>query len=456
VHQYTEHPEVTAYTEAEIAAHRAEMDMTVTGGDIKPIKKWEHVTNMPAYVKTFVSQFEKPSPIQSQAWPALLMGRDVIGIAKTGSGKTLGFMMPAYLHLQGSLKKLPMSRANPGPITLVLAPTRELAMQTAKVCNEVEGNSGMTCHCIYGGVDKYPQVQALQKGLHICIATPGRLLGLIREGKCSLKRVTYLVLDEADRMLDMGFEPDIRAIVGHIGDGPRQTLLFSATWPESIQKLGNEFVNDPVMIKIGSDELQACSDVTQIVEVTDESGYVKDKRLMELLQVYHKSRTNRMIIFVLYKKDVGRVERLVTQRGYVATSISSDKTQFDRSKALAAFTDGSCPLLIATDVAARGLDIPNVSHVINYSFPLTVEDYVHRIGRTGRGGKKGLAHTFFCKFDKSMAGELCNLLRDSGAEIPEALPKFGTFVKKKQHSMYGDHFRSDTRPMKKATRVTFD
>mmetsp|Transcript_17553 Transcript_17553/g.34274 ORF Transcript_17553/g.34274 Transcript_17553/m.34274 type:complete len:616 (+) Transcript_17553:30-1877(+) len=451
---YSEHPDITTMSESDVKAYRNELMVSVSGKDcnIRPIKKFSQ-SSLPAPLVKFCDKFEKPSPIQAQAWPALLMGRDVIGIAKTGSGKTLAFMFPAMVRMIHQCKSKPINSKNPGPLTLVLAPTRELALQTAKVCDELEQTTQVRSACIYGGVDKNPQVQALRQGLHVVIATPGRLLGLIREGKCSLAQVNYLVLDEADRMLDMGFEPDIRAIVGQIGSN-RQTLLFSATWPESIRKLGAEFVKNPFHITVGSEDLTANHAIEQIVEVLDDDRpFVKDKKLLTLMSQYHTGK-NRILVFVLYKKDVGRVENLLAKAGLKVTSISSDRSQADRTKALAAFKDGSKPVLVGTDVAARGLDIPNVSHVINYSFPLTIEDYIHRIGRTGRGGKTGVSHTFFTKFDKSLSGELYNILQEANAQVPPALLKFGTGVKKKAHGMYGAFGpRDSNRPMQAAKKV---
>lgn len=260
-------------------------------------------------------------------------------------------------------------------------------------------------------------------------------------------------------MLDDGFEPAVRSIMGQVNP-VRQTLLFSATWPDSIKKLGKAFVKDPFHVLVGSEDLTANHDVTQFVEVIDERPFVKDKRLLELMNEYHdRVKKNRMIVFVLYKKDVPRVERLLANKGYKATSLSSDRTQTERMKALAMFKAGTSPILVATDVAARGLDIPDVSHVINYSFPLTVEDYIHRIGRTGRGGKTGCSHTLFTKYDKTLAGELVNVLREASVEIPPELLKFGTGIKRKAHGMYGNFYKSATDsnvPMPKARKVTFD
>jgi len=303
------------------------------------------------------------------------------------------------------------------------------------------------------------------------VATPGRLLGLTRDGDCSLQRVTYLVLDEADRMLDLGFEPDIRAIVGLIEPQPmtsqgkpscqsanRQTLLFSATWPEAIQTLAAQFVSDPVRIQIAQSEGESMAinhDVKQIVEVVED--HQKDAKLLGLLAKYHKSRKNRVLVFVLYKKEVDRVERLLQQKGFNnVVAISGDRSQIQRTQAFESFKDGSKPLLIATDVAARGLDIPDVEYVINYSFPLTIEDYMHRIGRTGRAGKSGLSHTFFTKHDKGLGGGLVNVLREANSDIPKDLLQFGTAMKKKTHAMYGAFFKADDgKPMKAATKVKF-
>jgi ATP-dependent RNA helicase DBP3 len=305
-------------------------------------------------------------------------------------------------------------------------------------------------------VNAQEQVAGIQQGARVVIATPGRLIGLVTEGKLSLANVIYAVLDEADRMLDMGFEPDVRTIMSQVSQA-RQTLLFSATWPASVQKLGSEFVSNPFHVLVGSEQLTANHDVAQIVEVTEEDSKVKDKRLLAIMkQYYNKQLKNRILVFVLYKKDVPRVERLLQQSGYGCGSISSDRSQAERIKALEGFRDGSKPVLVGTDVASRGLDIPDVSHVINYSFPLTVEDYIHRIGRTGRSGKKGVSHTFFCKFDKGLAGELVNVLNEAKAEVPADLLKFGTGVKRKEHGMYGLHYKSlGDAPMPASKKVVF-
>jgi len=408
----------------------------------------------PPHILSQVSgRFQKPTPIQAQCWPILMARRDIVGIAETGSGKTLAFLLPALVHIEAT--KLQDGRAK-GPIVLILSPTRELAMQTADVCHEVrvEGTKAL---CVYGGVDKGPQRTALRQGVEIIVATPGRLLDLMQEGSVSLQNVSYLILDEADRMLDLGFEPDIRRIIASITK-PRQTLMFSATWPTAIQQLAAEFLQRPVRVSIGSEDLVASHSVTQLVEVVEDRQ--KDARLLDLLKQYHSSRKNRVLVFVLYKKEACRVEQMLHSRGWRSVAIHGDKDQANRSRAIESFKSGQIPLLIATDVAARGLDIPGVEYVINYSFPLTVEDYVHRIGRTGRGGSKGVSHTLFTNFDKGKAGELVNVLREAKQDIPEALLKFGTHVKKKEHALYGAHFKAatggETAAPAKASHVKFD
>ena len=402
--------------------------------------------------------FAKPTPIQAQTWPIMMAGRDCVGVAETGSGKTLAFFLPAMMHCtkegvataKGGGKKASSS----GPTVLILAPTRELAMQSDDVCRVAGAEAGLSSVCIYGGVPKNTQKQAIREGAQVVVATPGRLLDLYQnDNACDLSNVTYLVLDEADRMLDMGFEKDVRAIVTACAPSPRRrTLMFTATWPEEIRQIASEFLHNPVRVNVGSVDLAANVRVTQTVEVID--GNKKEARLIPLLNKYHKSRANRVLVFALYKKEAARLEEFLTRSGFNAVGIHGDMSQAARTAALGKFKDGSVPLLIATDVAARGLDIPDVEAVINFAFPLTIEDYIHRIGRTGRGGKTGISHTLFTDFDKGNAGALQNVLREAGQEVPEALMRYGSSVKKKEHKMYGA-FASGGAPMKQATKIVF-
>ncbi|XP_078182488.1 DEA(D/H)-box RNA helicase family protein [Carex rostrata] len=404
--------------------------------------------NLPEKVLQCCQNFTKPSPIQSHAWPFLLNGRDFIGIAATGSGKTIAFGVPALMHI---LNKKESKKAVPR--CLVLSPTRELAQQISDVLSEAGSACGVKSVCLYGGTSKGPQISALRSGVDIVIGTPGRMKDMIEMGECILKDVSFVVLDEADRMLDLGFEPEVRAILSQTCS-VRQMVMFSATWPLAVHQLAQEFMDpNPVKVAVGSEDLSANHDVMQIVEVLDERS--RDERLFALLEKYHQSRRNRVLVFVLYKKEASRVELMLQRKGWKAVSIHGDKAQHARTEALSLFKEGTSPLLIATDVAARGLDIPDVEVVINYSFPLTTEDYVHRIGRTGRAGKKGVAHTFFTQANKGLSGELVNVLREAGQVVPASLTKFGTHVKKKESKLYGAHFKEITADAPKSTKITF-
>ncbi|KAK7252531.1 hypothetical protein RIF29_36538 [Crotalaria pallida] len=429
--------------------------VVVTGKDAENAKyaavKTFAESGLPEKVLECCKGFEKPSPIQSRAWPFLLDGRDLIGIAATGSGKTLAFGIPAIMHVMKKRKS--NARKGRSPLCLVLSPTRELAQQISDVMCDAGRSCGVESVCLYGGTSKGPQISSLKSGIDIVIGTPGRIQDLIEMGVLSLKEASFVVLDEADRMLDMGFEQVVRSILGQTCS-VRQMVMFSATWPLAVHHLAQEFMDpNPVKVVVGSEDLAANHDVMQIVEVLDDRA--RDKRLVTLLEKYHKSQRNRVLVFVLYKLEASRVENMLQKGGWKAVSIHGDKAQHARTKALSLFKDGSCPLMIATDVAARGLDIPDVEVVINYSFPLTTEDYVHRIGRTGRAGKKGVAHTFFTQQNKGLAGELVNVLREAGQVVPEALMKFGTHVKKKESKLYGAHFKEIAADAPKAQKITF-
>lgn len=446
---YTESPEVAATSSAAVDAWRAERNIAVESCDLKPITAFEQ-SGLSSKELYATRNFTTPSPIQAQCLPIALSGRDLVGIAATGSGKTLAFGLPALRHIRAQIEGGAASGRK--PVALVIAPTRELALQINGVLEEAGSKVGIKSVCVYGGVPKWEQAQALRAGAGIVVATPGRLEDLINDRACALDEVSYLVLDEADRMLDLGFEPHIRAIAGATR-ADRQTLMFSATWPTAIRKLASEFLSSPARVTIGSEDLAANHNVTQVVEVVD--GASRDARLDELLKKYHKSRSNRIIIFALYKKEATRLEQMIQRKGWKAVAVHGDISQGQRTAAVEAFKSGDTPLLVATDVAARGLDIPDVEVVINYSFPLTTEDYVHRIGRTGRAGKRGIAHTLFVgATDKPRAGELINVLREAKQEVPEALLAFGTTVKKKESKLYGAHFK-DIDPDVKSTKITF-
>ena len=448
---YQEHADVAGMGAAQLAELREKTRCTVEPAASRPVRKFEQLGLEPRFTHA-CRNFQQPSPIQAECWPLALGGHDVVGIASTGSGKTLAFGIPALVHIAAQAAVGPKPDAR-GPVALVLGPTRELVSQIGEVLEEAGAKCGIKTACIYGGVPKEPQCAALARGVHIVAATPGRLQDLMDQGKLSLKRVTYLVLDEADRMLDMGFQPVIRAIARQVRSD-RQTLMFSATWPMEVSNLAHEFLRAPyAKVTVGSDDLSASHSVKQIVEVCEPDE--RDGKLIPLLGKYHKSRKNRILIFVLYKKEAARVEQFLNRKGFPCVAVHGDMGQRDRESSVKKFHSGEVPLLVATDVAARGLDIPDVEYVLNYSFPLTVEDYVHRIGRTGRAGKTGISHTFFTVNDKVRSGELIGVLREAKQEIPQELYKFGTTIKKKESKLYGAHFK-EVDLSKKGSKITFD
>jgi len=453
---YTPSETTEAMSKAEMKEYHAKHNITLYGKGRKKIKPLTNFSDLgfPADIMSICSGFKTPTPIQAQCWPVLAQGRDVIGIAETGSGKTLAFSIPALRHIKHRMAT-EKGRAQGTPVMLVVAPTRELAMQSQEVLEKAGTSCGLRSVCLYGGVPKWQQAKLLEKGtVEVVVATPGRLIDMVNDETVDLSQVSYLVLDEADRMLDQGFERDIRAIVARTHPG-RHTALFSATWPDSVRELAHSFLQKPIKVTIGSEDLAAGTRITQLVEVVEDRA--REGKLQGLLKKYHKSRTNRVLIFVLYKKEAARIETSLARTGWKATSIHGDKSQEARTKAVEDFKSGAIPLLVATDVAARGLDIPGVDYVINYSFPLTIEDYVHRIGRTGRAGREGTSHTFFQACDKLRAGELVKVLKDAGQEVPEDMNQFDLNVKKKEHKLYGAFGPKDYGlPMKKATKITFD
>ncbi|KAI8983189.1 P-loop containing nucleoside triphosphate hydrolase protein [Trametes punicea] len=433
-----------------------------------PILSFDQL-DVPAELRAALDNFKEPTPIQACSWPPALEGRDVVGIAETGSGKTLAFGLPALARLLKTTPKESKKQNGTTVSVLVMAPTRELAIQTHETLEKLGAPFGIASVAVFGGVDKGPQIKTLKnankngKTTRIIVGTPGRILDLVNDGACDLSRVSYLVLDEADRMLDKGFENDIRAIIGHTMQGEdRQTLMFSATWPEAVRRLAATFQRNPVRVTVGSDDLTANSRVEQAVEVFDDPRS-KDSRLLgHLRALLPKTRKGspssgpRILIFALYKKEATRVEGMLRSKGFSVVGLHGDMSQSARMDALQQFKTGAATLLVATDVAARGLDIPNVSAVINYTFPLTIEDYIHRIGRTGRGGKTGKSITFFTgeNHERALAGELARVLRESGFDA-EPLKIFPMTIKKKEHSAYGAFFRDDIPTPKGPTKITF-
>ncbi len=327
--------------------------------------------------------YTSPTPIQAQAIPHVLAGRDLLGSAQTGTGKTAAFALPLLDRLAAAGKQ-----ARPGrPRALVLTPTRELAIQVDQSFRDYGVGLSLSTACIFGGVGQAPQVAALERGVDILTATPGRLLDLCRQGLLHLDRVEAFVLDEADRMLDMGFLPDVRRVVERL-PAERHNLFFSATMPPDIVELSNRILHDPAHVEVVPESTTA-EGITQRVMFVDKPG----KRAL-ILQVAKDVRVERALVFTRTKHGANRVVKLLDQNGVKAAAIHGNKSQTARQRALEGFRSGDIRLLVATDIAARGIDVEGITHVINYDLPNVPESYVHRIGRTARAGASGLAVSF--------------------------------------------------------------
>jgi ATP-dependent RNA helicase RhlE len=348
--------------------------------------------------------YETPTPIQVQAIPPVLAGKDVMGLAMTGTGKTAAFVLPILERL------LPGQRGKVR--SLIIAPTRELAEQTHVSIGELGRNTHLRSCTIYGGVALKPQIQKLRAGVDIVVACPGRLLDHLNQKTINLASLEVLVLDEADRMFDMGFLPDIRRIIKQVPQ-KRQTLMFSATMPDDIRKLTHEVLHDPVLVKIG--HTAPASTVSHAIYPVEQ--HLKTALLMELLK---QTDTESILIFTRTKHRAKRLGQQLERAGYKAASLQGNLSQNKRQDALDGFRKGSYQILVATDIAARGIDVLSISHVINYDMPDTTDAYTHRIGRTGRAAKTGDAFTFVSREDESLVWSIEAVL---GEEIERRMLK---------------------------------
>ncbi|PHH92754.1 hypothetical protein CDD83_5378 [Cordyceps sp. RAO-2017] len=472
---YAQTMSLSSVPQADIDAFMSTHQITVTdprsaADSLRPVTEFDHLpsTNLLEKRPSPFASFQAPTPIQAASWPFTLSGRDVVGVAETGSGKTMAFALPcveAVMAARDTAKSKPKSKPKSTTRAVIVSPTRELAMQTHAQLAQLAALVGLRCVCLFGGASKDEQRAQIQRGCDVVVATPGRLKDFMSDGTVSLAAAAFVVLDEADRMLDKGFEDDIKQILGSCpAREQRQTLMFTATWPQSVQALASSFMVEPVKIAIGSGAketengavaLQANARIAQHVEVVD--GKDKEFRLLQILRQHQqgKRKNDRILVFCLYKKEATRIESLLSRKGVRVGGIHGDLRQEQRTRSLEAFKSGTTPVLVATDVAARGLDIPEVKLVINVTFPLTIEDYVHRIGRTGRAGNSGEAITLFTAQDKTHSGSLINILKGANQPVPDELLKFGTTVKKKAHDMYGSFFK-DVDMNQKATKITFD
>ncbi|MDR2844569.1 MAG: DEAD/DEAH box helicase [Puniceicoccales bacterium] len=349
--------------------------------------------------------YTTPSPIQAQCIPHLLDGRDVLGTAQTGTGKTAAFALPILQLLLRHPRRMPRN----GVRALILTPTRELAAQIHQSFLDYGAHTGVHCAVIYGGVGFQPQIRALQKGVDVLVATPGRLIDLGSRGCLNLEQLSVFVLDEADRMLDMGFQPAVQRIVNEIPE-VRQSLLFSATMPASVKGLAEKMLSDPVHISVATESATA-DNIAQ--EVWHVEGTDKKPLLLHVLQERHAE--GLVMVFMRMKHAANKVADFLKKNGIAAEAIHGNKSQNARERALAAFRSGKARVLVATDVASRGIDIKGVELVVNYDMPDEAEAYIHRIGRTARAGASGKAISFAERDDRSMVRAVERLIRQ---EIP--------------------------------------
>ncbi|KFZ49824.1 putative ATP-dependent RNA helicase DDX46, partial [Podiceps cristatus] len=425
---YVEVPELAKMTQEEVNVYRLELEgITVKGkGCPKPIKTWVQCgISMKILTALKKHGYEKPTPIQTQAIPAIMNGRDLIGIAKTGSGKTIAFLLPMFRHImdQRSLEE------GEGPIAVIMTPTRELALQITKECKKFSKTLGLRVVCVYGGTGISEQIAELKRGAEIIVCTPGRMIDMLAANNgrvTNLRRVTYVVLDEADRMFDMGFEPQVMRIVDNVRPD-RQTVMFSATFPRAMEALARRILSKPIEVQVGGRSV-VCSDVEQHVIVIEE-----DKKFLKLLELLgHYQEKGSVIIFVDKQEHADGLLKDLMRASYPCLSLHGGIDQYDRDSIINDFKNGICKLLVATSVAARGLDVKQLMLVVNYSCPNHYEDYVHRAGRTGRAGNKGYAYTFITEDQARYAGDIIKALELSGNPIPTDLEKLWADFKDQQ------------------------
>uniref|UniRef100_A0A8C5QEJ5 Probable ATP-dependent RNA helicase DDX46 n=1 Tax=Leptobrachium leishanense TaxID=445787 RepID=A0A8C5QEJ5_9ANUR len=425
---YVEVPELAKMTTEEVSAYRLELEgISVKGKNCpKPIKTWVQCgISMKILASLKKHSYEKPTPIQSQAIPAVMSGRDLIGIAKTGSGKTIAFLLPMFRHI---MDQRPLEEAE-GPIAVIMTPTRELALQITKECKKFSKTLGLRVVCVYGGTGISEQIAELKRGAEIIVCTPGRMIDMLAANNgrvTNLRRGTYVVLDEADRMFDMGFEPQVMRIIDNVRPD-RQTVMFSATFPRAMEALARRILNKPIEVQVGGRSV-VCSDVEQHVIVIEE-----EKKFLKLLELLgHYQERGSIIIFVDKQEHADALLKDLMRASYPCLSLHGGIDQYDRDSIINDFKNGVCRLLVATSVAARGLDVKQLILVLNYSCPNHYEDYVHRAGRTGRAGNKGFAFTFITEDQARHSGDIIKALELSGTAVPPELEKLWSEFKDQQ------------------------
>jgi ATP-dependent RNA helicase DDX5/DBP2 len=425
---YVEHDEVKHMPIAEVTKWRNQHDMTIFGRDCpNPILTFDQAPFRDFARRELKRIFAAPTIIQSQGWPVAMHGRDMVGSAMTGSGKTLSFILPALEHIAAQQAALGEDAVSPAmrrhgdvrsdPIALILAPTRELAMQIHDEAQRYARGYNIRIACLYGGQgNRGTQAQQLRGRPHLIVATPGRLMDFVGEGLTTLRRTSFWVMDEADRMLDMGFEPQIRAIGEQIRP-ERQVLMWSATWPKKIQALAAEFLKDPIRVRIGSDELTVNKNVEQRFEICD--PYSRFPRILDFIRAQPIG--TKILIFASTKSSTEWLGDELYREGIDTVVLHGDKAQTHRTRALEQFKSNNVSVLVATDVAARGLHVNDINVVINYEFPPDFENYIHRIGRTGRAGKSGLSISYISSKDFQHLQDIVQVLKEAGQPIPDEI-----------------------------------
>merc|ERR1719431_463783 len=452
--------ELANMTQRDWRIFREDYNISIKGGNVaNPIRQWRE-SSIPEAILDIIDNvgYKEPSPIQRQAIPIGLTNRDIIGVAETGSGKTAAFLIPLLVWIQSLPKQTRIEEADQGPYAIIMAPTRELAQQIEEETNKFGEPLGIRTVAVIGGLSREDQGFKLRLGCEVVIATPGRLIDVLENRYLVLSRCTYIVMDEADRMIDMGFEPDVQKILDHMpltNSKPdtdeaedssillanlksknkyRQTVMFTATMPPQVERLARTYLRRPAVVYIGSIG-RPVERVQQTVHVIKEN----DKR-NRLIQLLNQGFDPPILIFVNQKKGADVLAKSLEKMGYNAATLHGGKGQEQREHALSGLKSGAKDILVATDVAGRGIDIKDVSMVINYDMAKTIEQYTHRVGRTGRAGKTGVAVTFLTKEDNQLFYDLKQVVAASPvstlpAELekhPDAQAKPGTVVQKKR------------------------
>ncbi|XP_075703074.1 ATP-dependent RNA helicase DDX42 [Rhinoderma darwinii] len=411
---YEEHEEITALTPQQIVELRNKLNLRVSGAaPPRPASSFAHFGFDEQLMHQIrKSEYTQPTPIQCQGIPVALSGRDMIGIAKTGSGKTAAFIWPILVHIMDQKELQP----GDGPIAVIVCPTRELCQQIHNECKRFGKAYNLRSVAVYGGGSMWEQAKALQEGAEIVVCTPGRLIDHVKKKATNLQRVTYLVFDEADRMFDMGFEYQVRSVANHVRPD-RQTLLFSATFRKKIEKLARDILIDPIRVVQG-DIGEANEDITQVVEIIlsapDKWNWLT-RRLVEFTS------SGSVILFVTKKANAEELANNLRMEDHPLGLLHGDMDQSERNKVITDFKKKNIPILVATDVAARGLDIPSIKTVINYDVARDIDTHTHRIGRTGRAGEKGVAYTLLTPKDSNFAGDLVRNMEGANQYVSKEL-----------------------------------